>query len=100
MQNQNLLTAAIQENVRAALAEDIGAGDISASLIPANDTATARVITREPAILCGQAWVNEIFRQLDTSVTLRWQYEDGTEVEPNATLLELHGNTRSPSLRL
>ncbi|MGI9287912.1 MAG: carboxylating nicotinate-nucleotide diphosphorylase [Pseudomonadales bacterium] len=95
MQNQNLLTEAIQENVRAALAEDVGAGDISASLIPANDTAKARVITRERTILCGQQWVDEIFRQLDASVTLHWQYEDGAEVEPDAILLELHGNTRS-----
>ncbi len=95
MQNQQLLTKAIQENVRAALAEDVGAGDISASLIPADASTTARVITREQAIVCGQAWVNEVFRQLDPNVSLSWQCDDGDTVEPNDTLFELSGNTRS-----
>ncbi len=95
MQYKHLLAAAIQQNVRAALAEDIGAGDLSASLIPANATANARVITRERAIVCGQAWVNELFHQLDSSVTADWQCQDGDTVEPNATLLQLSGNTRS-----
>lgn len=95
MQNQQLLSTAIHENVRAALAEDVGAGDISACLIPANATAKARVITREQAIVCGQAWVNEVFHQLDPSVTVKWQCQDGDAVEPNSTLMELSGNTRS-----
>lgn len=95
MSNQSLLTEAIQHNVRAALAEDIGAGDISAALIPANAAATARVISREPAVLCGQPWVDEVFRQLDTNVTLHWHYKDGAKVEPGTALLELQGNTRS-----
>ncbi len=95
MQYQQLLTAATEENVRAALAEDVATGDISASLIPANATAKARVITREHAIVCGQAWVNEVFHQLDPSVSVNWHCQDRDAVEPNSTLLELSGNTRS-----
>ncbi len=95
MQNQQLLSTAIHENVRAALAEDVGSGDISACLIPANATAKARVITREQAIVCGQAWVNEVFHQLDPRVIVKWQFHDGDAVEPNSTLFELSGNTRS-----
>lgn len=95
MQNQKLLDLAIQQNVRAALAEDVGGGDISASLIPAKATAKARVISRERAIVCGQAWVNEVFHQLDHNVRLSWQCKDGDTVEANDTLFKLSGNTRS-----
>ena len=59
------LTAEIEANVRSALAEDVGAGDITAQLIPAQQQAQARVITREAAVISGVAWVNEVFRQVD-----------------------------------
>jgi len=85
----------IAANVRAALAEDVGTGDLSAQLVPAAQTARARVITRERAIVCGQAWVNEVFRQLDPEVAVTWHCADGETVEPNQPLFELAGRARS-----
>ena len=94
--NRNLLQPdVISANVRAALAEDVGSGDLSAQLVPAAQTARARVITRERAIVCGQAWVNEVFRQLDPEVVVTWHCADGETVEPNQALFELAGRARS-----
>ena len=78
-----------------ALAEDIGDGDITAQLIPATQTATAQIITREHAVLCGQAWVDEVFRQIDPAVTITWKAVDGEQVTPNQVLFELSGSARS-----
>ncbi|MBK6281208.1 MAG: carboxylating nicotinate-nucleotide diphosphorylase [Gammaproteobacteria bacterium] len=94
--NRNLLQPdVITANVRAALAEDVGSGDLSAQLVPAAQAARARVITREHAIVCGQAWVNEVFRQLDPEVTVTWHCADGEAVEANQPLFELAGRARS-----
>lgn len=95
MQYPHQLPAAVRENVRAALAEDIGSGDISASLIPPNAVASARVICREAAIICGKPWVDEVYRQLDETIALNWLCGDGSEVQAEQTLIELHGNVRS-----
>jgi len=94
--NRNLLQPdVIAANVRAALAEDVGTGDLSAQLVPAAQMARARVITRERAIVCGQAWVDEVFRQLDPEVVVTWRCADGDAVEANQTLFELSGRARS-----
>lgn len=85
----------IENNVRVALAEDVGTGDITAQLIPADQTATARVITREAAVISGVAWVNEVFRQVDSSVTVRWLVADGQRVQANAVLFEAQGSARA-----
>lgn len=89
------LTTEIAGNVRIALAEDVGAGDITAQLIPAEQNASARVITREAAVISGVAWVNEVFRQVDSSVEVRWLVADGQRVQANAVLFELEGKARS-----
>lgn len=89
------LTADIQASVRRSLAEDIGSGDITAELIPANRLASARVITREAAIVCGTAWVDEVFRQVDPRVAVHWQVKDGDAVEPNQVLFRLEGPARA-----
>lgn len=89
------LTAEIESNVRRALAEDIGDGDITAQLIPAERLARARVITREPAVICGTAWVDEVFRQVDPRVAVHWQVADGQSVEANQTLFSLEGPARA-----
>ena len=90
---------ALAEEIRACaarlLAEDVGAGDITAQLIPENQWATAKVITREPAVLCGVAWVDEIFRRLDSRVTLRWQAADGDTLDAEQCFLEIEGPARS-----
>ncbi|MBV1787111.1 carboxylating nicotinate-nucleotide diphosphorylase [Marinobacterium sp. D7] len=89
------LKAVIEENVRAALAEDIGSGDITADLIPATQQAKGRVISREAATISGTAWVDEVFRQVDPSVSIEWQVKDGDSVEPNQVLFTFSGPARS-----
>lgn len=95
MDYQNALTDEIRASVTRLLAEDIGAGDITAGLIPPNQWATARVSARQDAVLCGVAWVEEIFRQLDARVTLRWEAADGDAITPEHHFLELEGPARS-----
>jgi nicotinate-nucleotide pyrophosphorylase (carboxylating) len=85
----------IKETVAFALKEDIGSGDITAQLIPVTQTAKARIITRENAVICGTEWVNEVFRQIDSSVTIRWHVADGDTVIPDQLLFELTGSARS-----
>jgi nicotinate-nucleotide pyrophosphorylase (carboxylating) len=89
------LRADIERTVRWALEEDIGSGDITAELIPADKTASATIITREAAVLCGRAWVDEVFRQLDSRIELSWHVNDGDSIEPNQTLVTLNGNARA-----
>ncbi|TWI58652.1 nicotinate-nucleotide pyrophosphorylase [carboxylating] [Pseudomonas duriflava] len=85
----------IQANVRKALEEDIGSGDITAQLIPAERQARAQIITREDATLCGTAWVNEVFRQIDPSVQVEWRVKDGDRVSADKILFTLTGPARS-----
>lgn len=89
------LIADMERAVRLALEEDIGSGDITAQLIPADRDARARVITREDCTLCGRAWVEEVFRQLDPRLQLSWHYEDGDRVAADSVLFELRGNARA-----
>jgi nicotinate-nucleotide pyrophosphorylase (carboxylating) len=81
--------------VTAAIKEDIGNGDITAQLIPETQQAHARIISRDKAVIAGQAWVNEVFRQVDGNVEVIWKIKEGDLVEPNQTLFELKGNARS-----
>ena len=90
-----LLPNDIQTTVARALAEDIGTGDVTAGLIPAAKQASATVICREAAILCGTAWFDEVFRQLDPAVHIIWQHQDGEHVTANAVLCTLQGSARS-----
>lgn len=85
----------VRENVRIALAEDVGTGDITAQLIPADKQVRARVITRENAVLAGTAWVDEVFRQVDSSVKIAWHAADGERVQANQVLFELEGPARA-----
>ncbi|MGE8363074.1 carboxylating nicotinate-nucleotide diphosphorylase [Pseudomonas sp.] len=89
------LTAEIDANVRRALAEDIGSGDITAQLIPAERLAHATIITRDEAVVCGVAWVDAVFRQLDPRVAVHWQVGDGDRVTPNQALFHLEGPARA-----
>lgn len=88
------VNADIAAQVRAALQEDVGSGDLTAQLIDASREARATLISREPAIMCGRAWADEVFRQLGGDVTLGWQVEDGDSVAANQVLCELSGNAR------
>lgn len=89
------LTAEVEANVRRALLEDIGSGDITAQLIPAERLAKATVITRDAAVIAGTAWVDAVFRQLDPRVAVHWQATDGDRVLPNQALFHLEGPARS-----
>ncbi len=89
------LSGDIQANVRAALAEDVGSGDITAQLIPAERDANARIITRENATIAGTAWVDEVFRQVDPRVQVNWQVRDGERVSADQTLFTLDGPARA-----
>ncbi|MFP4062530.1 MAG: carboxylating nicotinate-nucleotide diphosphorylase, partial [Halochromatium sp.] len=86
--------ALIEAQVREALAEDVGAGDLTAGLLPADATARAEVITREDAVLCGSAWFDQVFRQLDPEVSIDWQARDGESVRPGQRLCTLAGRLR------
>lgn len=80
--------------VRAALSEDIGKGDITAALIPREQAANAVVICRENAVVCGQAWFNAVFAELDSRITVRWLVRDGDTIEDKQTLCTLTGPAR------
>lgn len=92
--NTSLLPV-VKQNVRAALEEDIGSGDITANLIPNSQQASAQVITRQTAVVCGVAWVDETFRQIDPGLTIQWQVEDGQRVVANQVLFTCIGSARS-----
>lgn len=95
----------VSRAVRAALLEDLGdalttldqpdaSADITAQLIPADRMATARVITREAGVFCGQPWVDEVFVQLGGDVKVEWKVQDGEVLSPNQELFRLHGPAR------
>ncbi|MCC7410845.1 MAG: carboxylating nicotinate-nucleotide diphosphorylase [Gammaproteobacteria bacterium] len=86
---------AVSECVRRTLAEDLGGGDLTADIIDAASVSRARVVTREAAVVCGQAWFDEVFRQLDDRVRVRWLVAEGAEVTPGDTLCGLTGPTRA-----
>lgn len=85
----------IQETVSHALAEDIGSGDISAQIIPDYKNSRAIIISRGNAIICGTRWVDEVFRQLDSNVTIDWYIKDGRGINANQSLCELNGRSRA-----
>jgi len=89
------LATAIQDNVRAALAEDVGEGDLTAQLIPADTQARARVISREDAVLCGIDWFEACFAALDATTKIAWFARDGDAVAAGQTLCEIDGPARA-----
>ncbi len=93
--NDHFLKADLHNNVSAALLEDVGDGDITAQLIPAAEIALAAIITRENATICGVDWVNEVARQLDSTIVIDWMVADGDQVQANQVLFQAHGNARS-----
>ena len=88
-------TETVRRNVADALREDLGAGDINAELIAPATRAVARIVTRDPGVLCGQPWVTEACRQVDPSVDLRWHLSDGQRLAEGDLLAELEGPARS-----
>ena len=85
----------IDRNIAAALAEDVGGGDLTAQLVPAATFGKATVIAREHAVLCGTAWFERCFRRIDPRVEITWQAADGDRVAPQQTLCTLAGPARA-----
>lgn len=85
----------IREDVRRALAEDLGSGDATADLLPPGARAAARIVCREDAVIAGRPWAEACFRALDPEVRIEWHCADGDRVEAGATLCELAGRARA-----
>ncbi|MFV1973123.1 MAG: carboxylating nicotinate-nucleotide diphosphorylase [Thiohalobacterales bacterium] len=86
-----VLDKELLEGVRTALAEDIGSGDITAALVPEYTTTTATVVCREAAVLCGMAWFNAVFAELDTGIIVDWQARDGDRLGPDQHICTVTG---------
>ena len=84
----------IAATVQRALAEDIGDGDLTAALVPAEARGRGRVISREEAVLCGTAWFEEVFRQIDAQVAIHWEARDGDAVRRDQLLCRVEGPAR------
>jgi nicotinate-nucleotide pyrophosphorylase (carboxylating) len=85
----------IPAQVARALAEDIGTGDVTAALIPADNLARATLVTRDPMVLCGTAWVTETFHQLDATIGIAWRAKEGAELAAGSVLCEISGSARA-----
>lgn len=83
----------VQSQVKTALAEDIGTGDLTASLIPESQT-TATIISRQRAVLCGIDWANACFLQLDSNTQIEWHVEEGEHINPSQTLCTISGKAK------
>jgi len=90
-----MLPQDLTETVARALAEDIGPGDLTAALIPTTHVSRAKIISREDAVLCGSAWVDEVFRQMEARVKLAWNALDGDAVSVNQVLCRIEGPARA-----
>lgn len=87
--------AYVEAMVRQALAEDVGSGDVTANLIPAGTHASAQVISRDAGVLCGVAFVDEVFNQLDPVLVPHWHFKDGDTIGENDLLFSISGDTRA-----
>lgn len=94
MSNISLQTI-ICHDVERALAEDLGSGDITAALIPESQRSSATVISRDAATIAGISWFNEVFKQLDETISIDWQVSDGDTVTPEQILCTLTGSSRA-----
>lgn len=85
----------IVRQVHAALAEDVGQGDLTSALIPASSVSKVKVISRQDAVLCGAPWADEVFRQLDSGVHIHWASWDGERISSGGLVCTLEGPTRA-----
>jgi nicotinate-nucleotide pyrophosphorylase (carboxylating) len=90
----NAFHALVTTQVKAALDEDIGSGDLTALLVPQEQMVSATIIARESAIICGQDWVNACFKLIDNNVQLEWQVNEGERVQPDQLLCKINGLAR------
>jgi nicotinate-nucleotide pyrophosphorylase (carboxylating) len=90
-----MLAATAEEDAARALREDVGTGDLTASLVDAGRRASARVLAREAAVICGRPWVDATLRQVDASIEARWLVEEGRRCKADDVVLEISGSARS-----
>ena len=90
-----LLAAEIERNVAAALAEDVGSGDLTAQLVDAHAVRRATIVSREDAVLCGTAWFDRCFKTLDPAIAITWHAADGERVAPDQVLCQIAGPARA-----
>jgi len=90
-----ILPQDIQVQVKNALIEDIGSGDVTAALIPSEKNAIAKVYCREQAMICGIPWFNEVFKQMDARLELNWEISEGDLVDTDQLLVTITGNARN-----
>ena len=84
----------LPDQVAAALREDVGAGDVTAQLVPEDQRVRGRLVTREDAVLCGRPWAEETFRRLDADIRLSWRAADGERVTAGAVIFDIEGRAR------
>ncbi len=89
------INSAVALNVAAALAEDMGTGDVTAQLIPGERAARATLITRESMIVCGRPWFDACFKHLDPEIEISWQKDEGASASANSVLCEISGKARA-----
>src|SRR5258708_34377999 len=89
------LEETVTRDVTRALAEDVGTGDLTARLVPAERQASARLMTREDGVLCGTEWFDRTFEELDPDVEIFWHHGDGDDILAGTSLCELEGNARA-----
>ena len=83
------------QTVTRALDEDIRTGDVTASLIDPDKKAHARIISRQPAVICGRPWVDEVLKQVDAEISSKWHIEEGDQVQAGTLVMELSGKAKS-----
>ena len=88
------LLSCVSENVRTALAEDVGTGDLTANLVPEGQHVCAQVIAREDAVICGQPWFNAVFVHLDATIEINWDAAEGEKVNADQSVCEVRGPAR------
>ncbi|TAL56532.1 carboxylating nicotinate-nucleotide diphosphorylase [Pandoraea sp.] len=89
------LADALDRNVDSALAEDVGSGDLTGLLVPADEIGKARIIVRDAAVLCGAPWLKAVMRRLDASIRVEWHYFEGALMAANTPVCELTGPARA-----
>ncbi|CDM24517.1 carboxylating nicotinate-nucleotide diphosphorylase [Castellaniella defragrans] len=89
------LQTSFEANIERALAEDVGTGDVTGLLIPDDQVEAARVIVREPAVLCGAPWFEAVMHRVDERILLDWAYAEGDLMEADSVVCRLHGPARA-----
>tara|TARA_R110002110_G_scaffold95455_1_gene246807 strand:+ start:387158 stop:388012 length:855 start_codon:yes stop_codon:yes gene_type:complete len=92
--NESLFLQDLEQNVRSALQEDIGDGDISVALLDEDKAAEAEVICRDNAVICGRPWVDEVFRQIDKNISVEWFVNEGATCEPGTLVFRVSGSSK------